>query len=116
MRRLTVLVVLLLTTISLISAQATDPNIEHTKWIASVMDSIQTIKPGMTREVLLKMFATEGGLSNRSRRTYVYKQCPYIKVSIEFEPAENATGVSIEMPQDKITKISAPFLQYTIAD
>ena len=45
MRRITC-VVLLLTAASLMSAQETDSDQEHAKWIASVMDSIQTVKPG----------------------------------------------------------------------
>src|ERR1700676_2149804 len=89
---------------------------EHTKWIASVMDSIQTIKPGMTREDLLKVFNTEGGISNRLHRTYVYKACPYIKVTVEFKPVEQQNDSFIEMPTDRIVRISNPFLQYTVAD
>ena len=43
MRRITC-VVLLLTAASLMSAQETDSDQEHAKWIASVMDSIQTVR------------------------------------------------------------------------
>lgn len=80
------------------------------------MDSINTITPGMTREDLLKVFTTEGGLSFRLQRTYVYKECPYIKVTVQFEAAENPNDGFTEMPSDKIVKVSAPFLQYSVAD
>ena len=115
MRRITC-VVLLLTAASLMSAQETDSDQEHAKWIASVMDSIQTVKPGMTRNDLLRVFTIEGGLSNRLHRTYVYKRCPYIKVAVEFEAVGNPEDILTEMPADKIEKISTPFLQYSVMD
>jgi hypothetical protein len=34
---------------------------EHTEWIASALRSIQTIKVGVTRSELMKVFTTEGG-------------------------------------------------------
>ena len=62
---------------------------EHTAWIADALNTIQTIKVGMHRSDLMKFFMTEGGLSTTSQRTYVYRQCPYIKVGVRvcgFEP------------------------------
>jgi hypothetical protein len=112
--------VVLLTASSLISAQGTQQEIqvdqEHTRWIASVIESIRTIKPGMTRRELLGVFTTEGGISTRLRRTHVYKQCPYIKVTVEFEAAGNRENGWLELPEDRIVKISAPFLQYGVYD
>ena len=116
MNRIVFAVGLFIAATSLAAKQKTDTDQEHTKWIASVMDSINTIKPGMTREDLLKIFTTEGGLSNRRHRTYVYKQCPYIKVRVDFEAAVNADDVLAEMPEDRIVEISMPFLQYSIGD
>src|ERR1700722_4644817 len=53
-----------------------------TKTIVEVMETIDAIKPGMTRADLLTVFTVEGGISTRARRTYVYKLCPYIKVEV----------------------------------
>jgi hypothetical protein len=116
MNRIILAIVLLFTATSLAPRQSADSDEEHRKWIASVIESTQTIKPGMTREDLLKVFATEGGLSNRMHRTYVYKQCPYIKVTVDFEAATNADDVLTEMSEDRIVNISAPFLQYSVMD
>jgi hypothetical protein len=58
----------------------------------------------------------EGGLSTRKQRTYVLKQCPYIKVDVEFSPVANEKDLLEEMLEDKITKISRPYLQYSITD
>ena len=85
---------------------------EHTKWIDNPMRSMQTIKIGMTRSELLTVFTTEGGLSTTSQRTYVYQQCPYIKVDVKFA----AAIPDEELPTDKIVQISRPYLAWSVAD
>jgi hypothetical protein len=89
---------------------------EPTKWVDSVMRAISTIKPGMTRGHLLRVFREEGGISNRRQQVYVYKQCPYIKVDVEFTPVGDEADELSKAPADKIIRISRPYLQYTIAD
>jgi hypothetical protein len=81
----------------------------HAEWIQSVLAWTATIKPGMTRSDLLTVFATEGGLSTRTHQTYVLKQCPMIKVDVEFK-------VSGKEAEDKITGISRPYLEYERTD
>jgi hypothetical protein len=77
----------------------------HTQWLSNMLLLITTIKPGMARSDLLRVFRTEGGLSTRTRRTFVLKQCPTIKVDVEF-------SVSTNEGDDKITQISKPYLDY----
>lgn len=89
---------------------------EHTTWVESVLRWTVFLKPGMTRKDVLTIFTTEGGLSNRHQRTYVLKQCPYVKVNVEFAPVGDAQNVLAESPDDKITKISNPYLQFGIRD
>lgn len=74
------------------------------------------IKPGMTRKDILKIFTTEGGLSFGRERRYVLKQCPYIKVDVDFAPAADGQSPFTDLPDDKITKISRPYLEYSIMD
>ena len=89
---------------------------EHTEWIAKSLKEIETVKTGMTRVDLLKVFREEGGISTRTWRRYVYRDCRYIKVDVEFEPVfEPETRVN-EGPRDKIIKISKPFLEWSIVD
>jgi hypothetical protein len=82
---------------------------EHRQWVDSVLAWIATIKPGMTRSDLLRVFTTEGGLSTRTHRTYVLTHCPIIKVDVEF-------SISAREAEDKITQISKPYLGYGIYD
>src|SRR6266850_4946318 len=61
----------------------------HSEWIAQSLREMETIKVGMTRADLLRVFREEGGLSTRTQRQYVYRECLYIKVAVEFEPVES---------------------------
>lgn len=89
---------------------------EHTAWIASALRSIQTIKVGMKRSDLMKVFTTEGGLefksATTSQRTYVYRKCPYIKVDVKLA----IQGPDVDLPTDKIIEISRPYLNWSVGD
>jgi hypothetical protein len=89
---------------------------ERTNWIAKVLRQITRIQPGMKRKDLLSIFTTEGGLSSRLQRTYVYSECPYIKVSIRFKAANKEGNAAEEQPDDIIQFISQPYLAGSIAD
>jgi hypothetical protein len=58
---------------------------DHTQWVATILKEIQSIKVGMNRIDLLKVFKEEGGVSTRISRRYTYRDCPYIRVDVEFE-------------------------------
>jgi hypothetical protein len=112
---------LLLATSSLV-AQSPQKAQSQTEWIAGSLKAIEKIKVGMTRADLLKLFTTEGGLSTGLKRTYVYRDCPYIKVDVEFEPAgrpaRDADGrvTLVEAAEDVIKEISRPYLAWMVAD
>jgi hypothetical protein len=89
---------------------------ERTKWIAKVLRQITKIEPGMKRQDLLKVFATEGGLSTRFQRTYIYSECPYIKVNVRFKAANNEGNAVEEQPDDVIESISQPYLAWSTMD
>jgi hypothetical protein len=93
--------------------RSSEIDLEHTKWIESVIISIRTIKPGATRKDLRQMFTEEGGFYHRA---YAYKRCPYIKVDVEFAPVGNQDNGFTEMPEDKAITISRPYLDYGITD
>ena len=98
------------------------PDLEHTQWVGSVLRWTHDIKPGMTRNELLRVYTTEGGISTGTRRTYVLKGCSYIKVDVEFKavgrPERDQEGrVTVAQDgRDIITNISRPYLEYSILD
>jgi len=95
---------------------------DHIAWVVDTLKHMQTVKVGMTRDDLLKVFGTEGGLSTGLQRTYVSRDCPYFKVDVEFEavgrPSRDGDGrvTLVESNQDVIVKISRPYLQFSIMD
>jgi len=94
------------------SQQLSTSNDEHTKWIDGVMRTIQTIKRGMTRSDLAKVFVEEGGLSIRTQRKYVFRDCPHIKVDVVFTPSEDDKWT--EKPED-IVKTSITLSREVLA-
>jgi hypothetical protein len=83
---------------------------QRMQWIGKVLRDIDKIRPGMKRKDLLTVFTTEGGLSTRTQRTYVYKDCLYIKVTVHFKAPEGERYALDEHPDDTIESLSQPFL------
>ena len=104
-----------------IPAQEIDPKVqteaqveeEHREWMQQVMKSISAIKPGMTRNDLAPLFAGDGGLQTRQHGRYVYAQCEYIKVDVIFLPVDDGMNSN---PEDKIVKVSRPYLEDPFCD
>ena len=88
----------------------------HSEWLARSLSTIQNIKVGMTRGDLLKLFTVEGGVSNRTTRTYVFRECRYIKVDVGFEPVGMPKDKLTEHMEDRITRISKPYLEQSVID
>ena len=88
---------------------------EHTKWVGSILRWTNDVKPGMTRKDLFRVFATEGGISTRTQQTYGLKGSPYVHVDVEFLPVKNEYGFEKD-PDDKIARISKPYLDYSHSD
>jgi hypothetical protein len=95
---------------------------DRTAWVAHALQKMQTIKPGMIREQLLTVFTTEGGLSTGLRRTFVSGVCPYFKVDVEFQPVgrpsrdKDGRVTLVEDNRHTITKISKPYVKFSVAD
>jgi hypothetical protein len=94
----------------------------HIVWVGDVLKRMQTIKPGMSREALLRVFTTEGGLSTGLQRTFVSRDYPYFKVDVQFKavgrPDRDSQGrVTLhEDPRDLIVEISRPYVAFSIMD
>jgi len=95
---------------------------DHVACVDQALARFQIITPGMTREALLKVFTTEGGLSTGLHRTFVSRECPYFKVNVEFRavgrPDRDRDGrvTLVDGDQDIIVTISRPYLQVSIID
>ena len=90
--------------------------------VRNALIRMDSIRSGMTREQLMKVYTIQGGFSNALRRTYVSRDCSYFKVDVEFravgQPDRDNGGrvTSIEDPRDIIVRISKPYLGFDVAD
>lgn len=110
------LIMLVMFTIISPSARTQRTTMGHSEWLARSLSTIQNIKVGMTRGDLLKLFTVEGGVSNRTTRTYVFRECRYIKVDVGFEPVGMPKDKLTEHMEDRITRISKPYLEQSVID
>ena len=82
---------------------------EHQEWVRHSFDEMQTVKPGMTRGDLEKVFVGEGGFHASGSQVYLYRGCLYFKVTVDFQLA----GSPLEYPsnpKDKIVGITQPYI------
>jgi hypothetical protein len=89
---------------------------EQARWIREHLPELESIKVGMTRKDLLKVFMEEGGISTRTWERYVYRKCIHVKVDVQFAPVGEPTGFFRVNPDDRITSISKPYLQHWTGD
>ena len=91
-------------------------------WVADSLNRMLAIKPGMSRDQLMRVFSIEGGLSTALKRTFVSRDCPYFKVDVTFRRAANRGNNGDpdewvrELDNDVITSIFRPYLQFSIMD
>jgi hypothetical protein len=88
----------------------------HEQWVLTSLKRMESVKAGMTRADLSKVFEVEGGISSRQRRTYAYRECPYFKVDVTFQAVGVVEEGVNESPGDEILEISKPYVDYQILD
>jgi hypothetical protein len=100
---------------------------DHEVWLTHLTEKMETIKPGMTRWDMLKVFRTDGGPPSRKdvglptllRQTFVSQDSPYFKIDVEFKPFFRANGSLGLLPADNrdvIVRVSKPYVQSTTTD
>jgi PhnB protein len=98
-----------------------DPR-DHVAWVAAVLARMESVKPGMTRAVLLKTFNRDGGLQGFLWGRFVSRECPYFKVDVKFRavrrPERDSSGreTSVESAEDVIVTISRPYVERPAID
>ncbi len=100
MKRLVLISVISLVMFTVITASSTQTPRQtkgHSEWVAQSLSAIETIKVGMTRRDLLKLFTVEGG-------------------DVTFEPVGMPQDKLKEHMEDRITGISKPYLQRSVID
>lgn len=113
---------LLALTASALSVQSPRKPQDHTEWVRKILLETEKVKAGSTRAEFNKVFARQGGLSTGLQATYVYRECPYVKVDVHFtavgRPERDAQGrVTLEESDaDVVKEISRPYLDWAVLD
>jgi len=88
----------------------------HQQWLEERYKEATSIKPGMTRADLLKLFEEDGGLQTIPAGRYVLKSCRLIQIGVKFD---TAYGVNYKPTSDenlKIVEVSKPYLERMAVD
>ena len=95
---------------------------DHRRWLAERYAEAVSVRPGMTRADLRRLFRPDGGLQSVPSGRYVLKSCGLIKVEVKFALPEGASREDFrdenEAADDalKITEVSKPYLEYGATD
>ena len=89
------------------------PFVSHQVWVEQSLRTMNTIKVGMTRRQLMKVFTYPDGLwsVSRTRQTFAYRDCPSFLINVEFKPVGTLKPGMRESADDRITKISKPYIE-----
>ena len=95
---------------------------DHRRWLAERYAEAVSVRPGMSRRDLSRLFRPDGGLQTIPSGRYVLKSCAMIKVEVKFALPEGASPEDFrdenEAADDalKITEVSKPYLEPEATD
>ena len=89
---------------------------DNCEFIEKSMKEIETIKVGMKRKDLIKIFHQDGGVSAINQPRFVYEKCSFIKIDVKFEPVDKNKKFAVDNSEDKIVEISKPYFEHPFYD
>ena len=102
-----------------IDATAKRKNPDKFELIQDAITTVADLKVGDTRAKLERNFEQDGGISWRNESSehsrYLYKKCCLIKIDVEFALKMGSTPEK-PSPEDTISSVSKPYLEYPFAD
>ena len=114
MKRSTLFIIglLLLATYSITTHGQGEQEEGHRQWLYERYVEATSIKPGMSRADVLRVFREDGGVSPIPATRYVLKSCNMIKIEFEFDTEYRHVYKEKPDAELKITKVSQPYLTY----
>ena len=88
----------------------------HEQWLEEKYQEATSIKAGMSRADLLKLFEEDGGLQSIPAGRYVLRSCHLIQIEVKFD---TKYGVNYQPTADenlKIVEVSRPYLERMAMD
>ena len=95
---------------------------DQRRWLAARYAEAVSVRPGMTRRELRRLFRPDGGLQTIPGSRYVLKSCGLIKVEVKFDLPEGASREDFRDENElidgrlKITEVSKPYLEPEATD
>ena len=95
---------------------------DQRRWLAERYAEAVSVRPGMSRRDLRRLFRPDGGLQTIPSSRYVLKSCAMIKVEVKFELPEGASPKDSRDENElidarmKITEVSKPYLEPEATD
>jgi len=88
----------------------------HQQWLRERFQEAVSIKAGMNRADLLKLFAVEGGLNSIPPGRYVLRSCSLIHLDVTFDTPGGVNYQPVPDQDLKIKEVSHPYLQRPYLD
>jgi hypothetical protein len=82
--------------------------------VERALRDFQGIKVGMSRRDIERFFVVAGGMTFRNHTSYVYRDCEYLRVDVDFKPDTETENTF--SPDDKITATSQITVSYPAKD
>ncbi|MFB3921727.1 MAG: hypothetical protein ACE145_08395 [Terriglobia bacterium] len=90
---------------------------KHYMWLSGKLDEVYSIRPGMTKADLLKVFTEDGGLKRIQPQRFVLRSCHLIKVEVVYDVPQGTPASALPPDNElKIKAISKPYLEPMIMD
>jgi hypothetical protein len=89
-----------------------------TYWVQTCLRDFESIKVGMTRDEIKGKFPLDGGVQSVSPVRFTHPACAYFKIDVEFDFKRNAADQNraIWGKEDKVTKVSKPYIERPFID
>ena len=106
----------LFATYSMTTREQDEPEQAHKRWLNERYAEATSIKPGMSRADLLRVFKEDGGFQSIPATRYILRSCDMIQIGVEFD-TEYGQAYKEKPDEDlKITKVSRPYLALPAMD
>ena len=95
---------------------------DRRRWLAERYAESVSVRPGMSRRELRRLFRPDGGLQTIPSSRYVLKSCAMVKVEVRFELPEGASREDFRDENEridaqmKIAEVSKPYLEPEATD
>lgn len=86
---------------------------DFSKRVASCLKDFQSLKPGISRSEISRIFPLDGGIQGISPVRFAHPDCPYFKFEVEFEFKTDSDDQNraIRGDDDRATIISKPYIE-----